>query len=253
VVSSDRDVETGREASEEAPPHDGPSADDVGQAAARPGAVRGPSASPGDGLRLAELLAARLGHEVSGPAGTLAGAVEIARTEPDSAAEALDIAAQAATGLATRLRLLRAAWAGGAEALDVAALRALCAGLPRHVWVDLDGLPADQGFPAASAQVLLNVLLLAAESLPKGGVVLLGEAGPDTTLVVPRGQNAAWPPGFAAWMADPAPAWRAIASAGPRRLQGPLTALLAHAAGTRMSFALAADAEAAPPLLLRFA
>ena len=253
MVSSDRDGETGRGTSADASPRDDPSSDDAGQGAAGPDTAGRPPALSRDKLRLAELLAARLCHEVSGPAGTLAGAVEIARTEPDSAAEALDIAAEAAAGLATRLRLLRAAWAGAAEALDILALRTLCSGLPRHVSVDLGGLPADQWFPAASAQVLLNVLLLAAESLPKGGVVMLGEAGPKTTLIVPRGQNAAWPPGFAAWMADPAPAWRAIASAGPRRLQGPLTALLAHAAGARMSFALAADAEAAPPLLLRFA
>jgi histidine phosphotransferase ChpT len=206
-----------------------------------------------DGLRLAELLAARLCHEVSGPAGTLAGAVEIARTEPASAAEALDIAAKAAASLAARLRLLRAAWAGGAETLDLAGLRALCAGLPRHVWADFAGLPAELRFTGGAAQVLLNVLLLAAESLPKGGVVTLGEAGPDAALVVPRGQEAAWPPGLAAWMADPAPAWRAAASAAPRQLQGPLTALLAHSAGVRLSFAFAADAEAAPPLLLRFA
>ncbi len=242
MVSSDRDVEMRRGTSKDASPRDGP----------LPGVPERSPPPPRDGLRLAELLAARLCHEVGGPAGTLAGALEIARTEPGSAAEALDIAAQAAAGLAARLRLLRAAWAGAAEALDIAALRALCAGLPRHVWVDLDGLPADRHFPAAAAQVLLNVLLLAAESLPKGGVVVVGAAGPDATLVVPRGQNAAWPPGFAAWMADPAPAWRAIDSAAPRRLQGPLTALLAHAAGARMSFALAADAEAAPPLMLRF-
>jgi len=239
----------GRETSEDASPRVGPLPDDAQPDAAGPGAP----ASPYDGLRLAELLIARFCHEVGGPAGTLAGAVEIARTEPGSAAEALDIAAEAATGLAARLRLLRAAWAGAAGTLDIAALRALCAGLPRHVWVDLEGLAADRHFPAASAQVLLNVLLLAAESLPKGGVVMVGEAGPDATLVVPRGQNAAWPPGFAAWMADPAPAWRALGSAAPRRLQGPLTALLAHGAGTRLSFALAADAEAAPPLLLHFA
>ena len=170
----------------------------------------------------------------------------------NSAAEALDIAAKAAAGLAARLRLLRAAWAGGAEALDIAALRALCSGLPRYVWADFGGLPAAQRFSAGAAQVLLNVLLLAAESLPKGGVVTLGEAGPDTALVVPRGQGAAWPPGFAGWMTDPAQAWRAAANAAPRQLQGPLTALLAHGAGVRLSFAFAADAEAAPPLLLRF-
>ena len=253
MVSSDRDVETGRGTSEDGAPRDGPSADETEPDAAGPGVAERPPASPHIGLRLAELLAARLCHEVSGPAGTLVGAVDIARTEPGSAAEALDIAADAAAGLAARLRLLRAAWAGAAEALDIAALRALCAGLPRHVRVDLEGLAADHRFPAASAKVLLNVLLLAAESLPKGGVVVLGEAGPDATLVVARGQDAAWPPGFAAWMADPAPAWRAIGTAAPRRLQGPLTALLAHDAGARMSFALAADAEAAPPLLLRFA
>ncbi len=113
MVSSDRDVEIGRGTAEDASPRDGPGAPE-----------RWP-ASPHDGLHLAELLAARLCHEVSGPAGTLAGAVEIARTEPGSAAEALDIAAQAAAGLAARLRLLRAAWAGAAEELDIAALRAL--------------------------------------------------------------------------------------------------------------------------------
>jgi histidine phosphotransferase ChpT len=217
-----------------------------------PGAPGRLSTSGRAGLRLAELLAARLCHEVSGPAGTLFGAVEIARSEPASAAEALDIAAAAATSLAARLRLLRAAWAGAADVLDIPGLAALCAGLPRHVSADLDGLPADRQFPAAGAHVLLNVLLLAAESLPKGGVVTLGDAGPDAALVLPRGLGAAWPPGFAAWMTDPAPAWRAVASAAPRGLQGPLTALLAHQSGIRMSFAFAAGTEAAPPLLLRF-
>ncbi len=231
----------------------GASPEETGQDAVDESAPGQLSPANRDGLRLAELLAARLCHEVSGPAGTLAGAVEIARTEPASAAEALDIAAKAAASLAGRLRLLRAAWAGTPETLDVTALRALCAGLPRHVWADFGGLPAEQRFPGGAAQVLLNVLLLAAESLPKGGVVTLGEAGPDAALVVPRGQDAAWPPGLAAWMADPAPAWRAAASAAPRLLQGPLTALLAHGAGIRLSFAFAADAEAAPPLLLRYA
>ena len=165
MVSSDRDVQTGQGTSEDASPHDGLAAGETELAAA---AERRPP-SPPDGLRLAVLLAARLCHEISGPAGTLAGAVEIARTEPGSTAEALDIAAEAAAGLAARVRLLRAAWGGAAEALDIDGLLALCTGLPRHVRVDLDGLPAKQRFAVASAQVLLNVLLLAAESLPREG------------------------------------------------------------------------------------
>lgn len=252
MVNSGRDTASAQGTSGDVSSRDGPPLDQASQdAAAGPAPGRLPDAT-GSALRLAGLLAARLCHDVSGPAGTLAGALEIARAEPASAAEALDIAAAAADSLVARLRLLRAAWTGASEALDVAALRALCAGLPRHVRVDFDGLPPDCQFPAGTAQVLLNVLLLAAESLPKGGVVILGEARPDAALVAPRGQDAAWPRGLASWMADPAPAWRAAASAGPRGLQGPLTALLAHESGVRLSFAFAADAEAAPPLLLHF-
>ena len=215
------------------------------------GAAPQPPAAPAPGLRLAELLAARLCHEMSGPAGTLAGAIDIARSQPDMAAEALEIAADAAAALAARLRLLRAAWAGGAEATDPIGLRALCAGLPRHVRADLDGVSPHAQFAAPCVRVLLNLLLLAAEGLPKGGLVAVSEAAPDAVLVVLRGQDAAWPPGLAAWMADAAPAWRAAESAGPRALQGPLTALLAHAAGLRLSFAFAGETEAAPPVLLR--
>jgi histidine phosphotransferase ChpT len=252
MVSSGRDAKTGKHALGEGAPRDEASPDEAQRDRGRTAAVAPPPAIARDGLRLAALLAARLCHEVGGPVGTLAGAIEIARSEPASAAEALDIATLAAGGLAARVRLLRAAWAGAAEETDVGGLRALCAGLPRQVHVDFDGLPDAHSFSAAAVDMLLNVLLLAAESLPKGGVVIVGEAGPETVMVVPQGQNAAWPPGLAAWMADPLTAWRAVANATPRRLQGPLTALMAHAAGARLSFALAAGAEAAPPLMVRF-
>lgn len=215
-----------------------------------------PCAASRDGLRLAELLAARLCHEISGPAGTLAGAVDLARTDAHSAAEALGIAADAAASLTVRLRLLRAAWAGPGEALDAGALRRLCAGLPFHVTLDADACPPGRCFAPDLAHVLLNALLLAAESLPKGGVVMLGEAGADAAIIAPRGRDAAWPAGLAAWVADPAPAWHAAAGATPRGLQGPLTALLAHRAGVRLSFgfptgAFAGSAGPVPPLSLR--
>lgn len=213
------------------------------------GATR-PEAAWQDGIRLAEVLAARLCHEFGGPLGTVAAALEFARGG-ESAPEALALAAEAAAAMTARLRLLRAAWAGGADALDGPGLRALCGGLPPKVAVDADGLAAAR-FPAPVARLLLNVALLAADCLPRGGRLTLGIAGPGATLAMLDGHDAAWPRGFAAWMADPAPAWRAAATAGPRGLQGPLTALLAHAAGARLSFAFGREPQAAPPLLLQF-
>lgn len=229
-----------------------------GPAYRTPGEAAGPAedAPPGDarrdGMLLAELLVARLCHELSGPAGTLAGAVEIARIDPGSTAEALAIAADAATALTAHLQLRRAAWAGVGEALDAGGLRKLCAGLPDQVVVDTDALPAGQSFAPEAAHVLLNVLLLAAESLPKGGVVILGGAGRKAASVALRGRNAGWPAGLAAWMADPASAWHAAASATPRQLQGPLTALLADRAGVRLCFDVTGG-EAVPPVLLHLA
>jgi histidine phosphotransferase ChpT len=203
-----------------------------------------------DGIRLAEVLAARLCHEFGGPLGTVAAALEIARGDADTAPEAIAHAGEAATAMTARLRLVRAAWAGGVDDLDVAGLHVLCGGLPSQVAVDPDGLATARFLPPA-ARLVLNVVLLAADCLPRGGRISLGAAGPSATLVVLHGRDAAWPAGFSAWIADPASAWRAASTAGPRTLQGPLTALLAHLAGARLSFAFGRDPEGAPPLLMQ--
>ena len=70
-----------------------------------------------EALRLAELLCARLCHDLSGPLGALIGIIEIAREEqPDS--ETLALAEETAVELGQRLKLLRAAWGQDSEALD---------------------------------------------------------------------------------------------------------------------------------------
>ena len=60
--------------------------------------------------------------------------------------------------------------------------------------------------------------------------------------------------GFIACLADPSRAWQALRGAegvdAARGLQGWLTALIARGSGLRLSFLIAANAEAAPPLLL---
>lgn len=219
-----------------------------------PHGLQGATGAERVALRLAELLTARLCHEVAGPLGTIMGSLELAAEEPEGSAEALAIANDAAGALASRIRLLRAAWGAGDGPLDPSGLRTLAAGLPgRGVRLALDALvPA----PAASApaRVLLNLLLLGAESLPRGGALALSGDPRKEVLITIEGRDAAWPTGLAAALVDEAQAWSSLGMAdlsGARTIQGPLTALIAHASGLRLSFLMAGAAPANAPLLLR--
>jgi histidine phosphotransferase ChpT len=205
-------------------------------------------------LRLAELLCARLCHDLSGPLGALIGVIEIAREEhPDS--ETVALAEETADGLAQRLKLLRAAWSQDGEDLDTERLRGFADSLSasRGVHLDLAGLKDNATFRPEAGRVVLNLLLLAAESLPGGGVVALSGSPDDSILVTISGARATWPKGLGLSLADDANAWETIL-ANPRGLQAPLTALLARGYGFRLSMLMPAGravaAEAAPPLLL---
>jgi len=209
-----------------------------------------------ESLQLAELLCSRLCHDLSGPLGALIGVLEIAREEqPDS--EALTVAEETAAELVTRLRLLRAAWGQSPEPLDLPQLQAYAEGVSstRRVKVDLAGLQPDSVFPPQAGRLILNMLLLAAESLPHGGVVALVGSPTTHLLVTIDGPRAAWPQGLAACLTHEASAKAALTDA--RKLQTPLTALIAHGHGFRLSLLMPggpAGAAAAPtPLLLSFA
>ncbi len=199
-----------------------------------------------DRLLIAETLCARLCHDLSSPLGTLIGTLELAVEEAGAAAEALALGGEAAAELGARLRLLRAAWTGDCGPLGPDQLASLAHGLPRRVRADLDGLRGGP-FPPAVARVLVNLLLLGAEALPKGGIVALsGEPGGDVLATV-AGPSARWPTILPAALAD--------GGAGPfddpRTVQAPLSALLARAAGLRLSMLMpSGPAAAVPPLLL---
>ncbi len=216
-----------------------------------------------DALLLAETLAARLCHDLAGFANALTGAIDELREAPQDPAEALALAQDAGDALVRRLRLVRAAW-GGLSADDAdapmafAEWRALAQGITRRgLHLDLDGLLPAPGFTPPAARLMLNLVLLAGEALPAGGVVrLAGRPDQDVVLQI-DGPRAAWPTGLAAMLADPAGAvaiLRAGDQAGPRHLlQATLTALVAHATGRRVSMLMGPPDVAAPPLLASLA
>ena len=94
-----------------------------------------------DRIRLTELVCARLCHDLSGLLGSLVGTLELV-TEASEDTEAASIVTATATALALRLKLLRAAWGGQPEPLDLPRLTALAHGLVgRRVGLDVSGLP----------------------------------------------------------------------------------------------------------------
>lgn len=200
------------------------------------------------GLLLAERLATRLCHDLSGPLNGLSAALG----EADADRDALALAQEAATALRQRLRLLRAAW-GAPAALAAGGLAELAAGLPNahRIELALAGPVATAALSPVCARLLLNALLLAAESLPHGGLISFeGDPAQDVVLGI-DGARAAWPEGLGAMLADPAAAWPSLTEG--MRVQAGLTALLAHQAGARVRLLLGRSGAATAPVLFGLA
>ena len=182
----------------------------------------------------------------------MAGAFELAGDDAEMTAEALAMARETALSLGGRLRFMRAAWGDGSVAMDGAELLALAAGLPtgRRTRLLFDGVSPARPFSAHAVRLLLNLLLVAVESLAGEGLVSALGASDGDLLITLTGPRAAWPPGFVGQLADPGTALKAARQAEARTLQGPLAALIAHDAGVSVRMLLGASA-AAPPLLIR--
>ncbi len=203
---------------------------------------------------LARLVAARICHDLSGPLGGLGAALGEADADPS----ALELARDAGLVLRQRLALLRAAWGGEPAPLTQAALRDLAGGLPNapRLHFEFDDLE-DAAFAPAAGPLVATALILAAESLPGGGMLAMAGKPAGAVVLTIAGPRAAWPVGLGAMLASEAVAREAIADlagpAGLRTLPAPMIALLAREAGVRAALLLAVRPEQAPPLLLDFA
>ncbi|MBW4089729.1 MAG: hypothetical protein HIU82_01250 [Proteobacteria bacterium] len=186
-----------------------------------------------DRLRLAELMCARMCHDLGGPLGSLTGTLELSQASPDSAS-----VTEAAEALSCRLRLLRAAWGGNAGRLDPPRLRELGRGAPGadRMELDLAALPPRTVFAPGIGRILLNLLLLGPEALPLGGKFSVTPLDDGGMLVRIAGPRAAWPQGFALYLTDPEAAFAALS--GPRAVLGPWIGMLAAQLDVRAALLL---------------
>jgi histidine phosphotransferase ChpT len=180
----------------------------------------------------------------------MANALEMAVEEAGASGEALSIAAEGGQAANARLRLLRAAWGGGLGPTPLPDIIDLMDGLPtrRRLQIDTDLVTETSALPAGTARIVLNVLLMAAESLPHGGKITVSGSVDEGLVVIISGRGAAWPTGLPNWLTSRPAALAAMDD--PRLLAGPFTALLAEAEGVRVSILMGGPPDMVPPLLI---
>lgn len=141
-----------------------------------------------DDLRLTSLLCTRLCHDLVGPVGAMNNGMELlSDTTGDFETDVIDLLRRSAGEAARRLRFFRAAYGVPGRTGDdggIAEARSVAQTFFEESKITLDW-PGDTPPPAAAAdarsiQLLLNMVLCAAETLPRGGeIAVRSSAGAD--------------------------------------------------------------------------
>jgi len=127
---------------------------------------------------LSALMCARICHDLISPVGALAAALEVLddETSSDMHADALDLVRLSARQTSAKLQFLRLAFGAGGSApgvIGIDTLKTLVQGVYGEgkielVWdTDLSGLDKNQ------ARLLLNLVMMAAQTIPRGGTLKL--------------------------------------------------------------------------------
>ena len=184
-------------------------------------------------LRLAELLASRLCHDVVGPIEAVNNGMELLNDgELDMADDALKLASQSAQQASDLLQYYRMAYglAGHRQGGDLKPMHDLAVRFFSHQKSSLDwsasAMPT--GLPDSAGKLILNMLLLAGEALPRGGtvgVLFAEDDGAHEISVVAVGADAGLREETQAGLADDVP----TAELTPRSVQPYFTMRLARA------------------------
>jgi histidine phosphotransferase ChpT len=149
-------------------------------------------------LRVAELLASRLCHDLVGPIGAVGNGLELLGDEEFGMADdAMKLTTSSARQASNILQFFRLAYgmAGARVGPDYSQLRDLSAALlePSRTKLDWTAVQAPEGAPDGLAKVLLNMVALGHEALPRGGrlkVAIASAPGSVEARVTAEGQDA---------------------------------------------------------------
>lgn len=186
-------------------------------------------------LWVAELLVSRLCHDIVGPIGAVNNGLELmADDELGMADDALVLATKSSAQATLLLQYFRLAYgsAGHRESGDLASLQAMAADFLAHHKATLEWQPDPSlvTMPQGTGKLILNVIALAAEALPRGGSVamILRPAGPGTHLeVVAQGEDAGFRDEVELGLIENVP----LEELTPRNVHGHFTQLVARRLG----------------------
>ena len=136
-----------------------------------------------DDLRLSALLCTRLCHDLIGPAGAVVNGVELLTDSPGAVdEEVLELIRHSAGETTRRLKYFRVALGIPSEGLSLAAARAIADDYFATGKIVLDWsdriMETPTTLPPRLVPIILNLVLCAAESLPRGGRIAI-DGAPD--------------------------------------------------------------------------
>lgn len=191
-------------------------------------------------FQVLQLLSSRLCHEFAGAVGAINNGIELIADSPETPdPDAFDLIAGSAREMAARLRYLRIAYGFSAGAANAAQeVRELAGAIFGEGRVSLDWEPGPEdlasGYSDGGTKLILNLVLLAGECLPRGGSVgvrIVGSGDARDAIVTAAGEGARLSEG-ARTAFDPE---IDVGQLTARTVQGFFVARLAETCGTGLS------------------
>ncbi|QDM16005.1 histidine phosphotransferase [Tardiphaga sp. vice352] len=198
-----------------------------------------------DALELAALLCSRVCHDLISPVGAIVNGLEVLddNPKPEDKEFALDLIRKSAKTASARLQFCRLAFgaAGSAGAqIDLGDAEKMARGHLEDAKTRIEWNPTRAYLPKNKVKLLLNMLIIAQQTIPRGGVLTVDQVGEGDALgfrVNAAGLNARLPQNIVALLsADHA------GNVDAHAVQPYYTRLLAQACG--LSVSMAAEGEA---------
>jgi len=140
-------------------------------------------------MDLAALLCSRVCHDVISPVGAIVNGLEVLEDEkdPEMREVAIDLIKKSAASASARLQFCRLAFGAAGSmgaSIDTGDAETVTRGLIGSEKVGLTWSPPRQFAPKNKVKLLLNLCVIAAATIPRGGMISVDLSGQDESLAM---------------------------------------------------------------------